>query len=50
MLKQMRRKASRMTVSHKYDADMKKAKHVSGELLPVKTGEYKCDCVGARLD
>lgn len=48
MLKQMRMKTSRMTVSHKYDAAMKKAKHVSGELLPI--GEYECNCVRARLD
>lgn len=42
MLKQMRRKTSRMTVSHKYDAVMKKAKHISGELLPMKAGDYEC--------
>lgn len=50
MLTQMRRITSRMTVSHKYDAAMKKAKHVLGQLLPTKTGEYECNCVRARLD
>lgn len=37
MLKQMRRKTSRMSVIHKHDAAMKKAKHISGELLPKKS-------------
>jgi len=50
MLKQMWRKTSRMTASHKYDAAMKKSKHVSGKLLPMDTGEYECNCVRARLD
>lgn len=45
MLKEMRRKTSRMTVSYKYDAAMKKAKYVSGALLPMKTAKYECDCV-----
>lgn len=49
MLKQMRRKTSRMTVTHKYDAATKRRKHVSEQLPPKKTAGHKCNRVRVTL-